>query len=114
MGSVQQLMTSFEFSAVFGLKANQVKSGIYFGGVGESVQDEILAQFGMVRGNLPVKYLGVPLSTRKLNVMQCQPPIKKIMARVESWSAKFLSYAGRIQLIKSVLFSMQTYWCQIF
>lgn len=25
-----------------------------------------------------------------------------------------LSYAGRLQLIKSVLFGIQLYWCQIF
>ncbi|XP_021770231.1 uncharacterized protein LOC110734397 [Chenopodium quinoa] len=30
------------------------------------------------------------------------------------WASKFLSYAGRLQLIKSVLFGIQTYWAQIF
>ena len=46
--------------------------------------------------------------------MQCQPLVKKIISRIENWSSKLLSYAGRMQLIKSVLFGVQTYWSQIF
>lgn len=37
--------------------------------------------FSLLRpeGSLPFKYLGVPLSTRKLSVIKCQPLIKKIL-----------------------------------
>lgn len=38
----------------------------------------------------------------------------KITERVNCWSARMLSYSGRIQLIKSVLFGIQIYWAQIF
>lgn len=34
--------------------------------------------------------------------------------RVRCWIAKLLSYVGIIQLIKSVIFGVQTYWAQIF
>lgn len=37
-----------------------------------------------------------------------------MMGRITSLTTKFLSYAGKAQLIRSVLFSMQTYWSQIF
>jgi len=46
--------------------------------------------------------------------MQCQPLVKKIISRIENWSSKLLSYARRSQLIKSVLFDVQTYWSQVF
>ena len=36
------------------------------------------------------------------------------MARIKSWTAKKLSYAGRTQLIKTVLFGVQSYWAQLF
>lgn len=36
------------------------------------------------------------------------------MGRVASWTAKFLSYAGRIQLIKSVQIIVQSFWSHIF
>lgn len=113
--SMQQLMRMLdEFAAVSGLRANQLKSCIYFGGVKEELRKEILEMTRMTEGSLPFKYLGVPLSSQKLSIMQCQPLIQKILSRITCWSARLLSYAGRIQLIKSVLFGIQIYWSQIF
>nr|XP_010314353.1 uncharacterized protein LOC104645042 [Solanum lycopersicum] len=63
---------------------------------------------------LPFKYLGVPLSTKKMSVMQWYPLIEKIMARITSWTARKLSYAGRTQLVQTVLFGVQAYWAQLF
>ncbi|XP_019241757.1 PREDICTED: uncharacterized protein LOC109221761 [Nicotiana attenuata] len=97
-----------------GLVINKNKSSIFFGGVTQDAQEKILEFLGIQRGDLPVRYLGAPLSTKRISIAQCQPLIEKIVGRITSWTAKFLSYAGRIQLIKSVLFSIQTYWAQIF
>lgn len=75
---------------------------------------KMINAFHFAKGELPFRYLGVPLSTKKLSVIQCQPLIRKILQRIDAWSTKFLSYAGRVQLIKSVLFGVQSYWCQVF
>lgn len=37
-----------------------------------------------------------------------------MVARISSWTAKTLSYVGRIQLVQSVLFGIQAYWSQLF
>uniref|UniRef100_A0A0V0HDW4 Putative ovule protein n=1 Tax=Solanum chacoense TaxID=4108 RepID=A0A0V0HDW4_SOLCH len=37
-----------------------------------------------------------------------------MIARIKCWSSKLLSYSGRLQLVKSMLFQMHTYWSQIF
>lgn len=37
-----------------------------------------------------------------------------MLGRVISWTTKFLSNAGRLQLIKSVLTDVQSFWAQIF
>lgn len=55
-----------------------------------------------------------PLTARKMKVTQWQPLIDKIIARISSWSVRKLSYAGRIQLIRVVLFGVQSYWSQMF
>lgn len=55
-----------------------------------------------------------PLTARKMKVTQWQPLIDKIIARISSWSVRKLSYAGRIQLIRVVLFGIQSYWSQMF
>ncbi|XP_070003400.1 uncharacterized protein LOC142165733 [Nicotiana tabacum] len=74
----------------------------------------MLAELHLAEGSFPFKYLGVPLSTRKITIAQCMPLVERIVDRIRSWTSKFLSYAGRLQLIKSVLFEIQTYWAQVF
>nr|XP_009599952.1 uncharacterized protein LOC104095515 [Nicotiana tomentosiformis] len=92
MASVKALYACFQmFSKVSGLEANVEKSSVYFGGVNQQLQLDILDHLGFLKGELPIRYLGVPLSTKRLSLAQC-----------------------RRQLIKSVLFSIQTFWSQIF
>ncbi|XP_056695660.1 uncharacterized protein [Spinacia oleracea] len=105
--SVTALFGAFtKFSLASGLLANFHKSEVYTVGIPDSLSDQIVEQIGIPKGYFPFKYLGVPLTTRKLKFADCKPLIEKIVARVKSWSAKFLSYAGRLQLIKSVLFDV--------
>ncbi|XP_019224489.1 PREDICTED: uncharacterized protein LOC109206154 [Nicotiana attenuata] len=87
---------------------------MYFGGVPQEIQQLILqvTQFG--KGDLPFRYLGIPLCTKRLSITQCKPLIDKILARIKSWTTRYLSYAGRLQLVKSVLYSIQVYWSQVF
>ncbi|XP_070018843.1 uncharacterized protein [Nicotiana sylvestris] len=59
-------------------------------------------------------YLGVPLSTKRLSTIQCEPLIEKMLNMIQSWTTKFLLYADRAVLVKSVLFATQTFWAQIF
>lgn len=107
LSSIQQLMgTLNKFARVSGLTANHLKSCIYFGGVKDEVKQEILRASGMNEGQLPFKYLGVPLSSNKLSVMQCQLLVEKILHKITCWAAKLLTYAGRVQLIRIVLFRM--------
>ncbi|XP_019236925.1 PREDICTED: uncharacterized protein LOC109217149 [Nicotiana attenuata] len=37
-----------------------------------------------------------------------------MLHRIQSWTTKYLSYAGRAVLVKSVLFAIQTFWAQVF
>ena len=65
-------------------------------------------------GKLPVIYLGVLLISGKLTENDSKPLIDKITTRTDSWAAKSLSYAGRLQSIQSVIFSLQGYWSRMF
>ncbi|XP_060210853.1 uncharacterized protein LOC132637842 [Lycium barbarum] len=82
-----------------GLVANIDKSSIYFRGVNPELQQSILQCLGFTQGDLPFRYLGIPLSTKRLSILQCKPLIDKMLARIQSWTTKFLSYAGRAQLV---------------
>lgn len=98
------------FSAISGLKVNSEKSSYFFGNVPNSVIDDILHLTGFVRGYFPVTYLGLPLITTKLKARECMPLVLKICAKFKRWLCRFLSYAGRLQLLKVVLFGTQSYW----
>lgn len=113
--SVELLYDLFqEFSKASGLVANKDKSSIYIRGVPIVVQQEILQMLRFTEGVLPIRYLGVLLSTKRISIAQCQPLIEKILHWIQSWTLKFLSCAERIQLVKRVLFSVQIFWAQIF
>ncbi|GKC57546.1 RNA-directed DNA polymerase, eukaryota, reverse transcriptase zinc-binding domain protein [Tanacetum coccineum] len=66
------------------------------------------------RGKLPVRYMGVPLLAKRLSVQDCKMLIDKVENKINYSSNKSLSYAGRIQLIASVLSSMQLYWASVY
>jgi len=93
-----------KFSQTSGLVANVEKSSVYFGRVKQELQEEILEELQFIKGDLPFRYLGVPLSTKMISLVQCKSLQEKMLGRITSWTTKFLSYAGRAQLIKSVLF----------
>ena len=57
----------------------------------------------MPRGTLLVSYVGLPLITTRLSYKDCLPIFNEIQQKNKIWAAKKLSYAGRVQLIISVL-----------
>lgn len=97
--SVKLLHEKFrKFSEATSLKANLRKSQLYCGGVKTEDKHEILISLGYEEGSLPVKYLDVPLSSKRLTVSQCRPLIDKMTCKVSSWTAKLLTYAGGFNL----------------
>nr|XP_009757025.1 PREDICTED: uncharacterized protein LOC104209942 [Nicotiana sylvestris] len=74
-----------QFSAASGLKANLGKSSIYFGGVSRGDREKMVQELGLLE-----------------------------VARISAWTAKKLSYGGRVQLVQTVLFGVQAYWAQLF
>jgi len=66
------------------LKQNKLKAKFTFGGVSMSVHDTIITKFNLIKDDLPFRYLGVHLSSKKLFVMWCQPLVKKIISRIEN------------------------------
>ena len=75
---------------------------------------KILMVMPFQEGDLPAKYLGVPLVSRKLYKEDCKVFIECVWKRINDWRNKCLSYAGRLQLIASILSSLQVYWASIF
>ncbi|XP_020266817.1 uncharacterized protein LOC109842337 [Asparagus officinalis] len=80
-------------------------------GVDENVKASIHNLLGFSSGIMPDKYLGVPLVSKRLAYMDCNPLFTRIIGQFKSWlKNRNLSYAGRMQVIKSVILGIQTFW----
>lgn len=102
------------FGKTSGLYVNPQKSSIYFGGVGTTQKLSILTESGFVEGSFPFTYLGVPLSPHRLLASQFSPLLQDLKSSVQGWIGKHLTYAGRLELIRSVLFGKVQFWLNIF
>ncbi|XP_062089172.1 uncharacterized protein LOC133795731 [Humulus lupulus] len=103
-----------EFNKTTGLHVSEDKSQVFFGGVNSNEKSAILNDLQLIEGVFPFQYLGVPLRPTKWKAEDCGIIIKKINQRLHSWASRHLSFAGRMQLIHSVLFGLRNYWMSIF
>lgn len=69
-----------------------------------------IATTGFQRGTLPICYLSLPLITGRLHDRDCIPLRDKFSSRFESRTARFLYFAGRLQLLKIILAGIVGYW----
>lgn len=56
----------------------------------------------------------MPLITKSLSAVDCECLLSRVTARMDSWWAKHLSFARRLQFLTSILFSFQVFWTRIF
>ncbi|XP_062119252.1 uncharacterized protein LOC133833003 [Humulus lupulus] len=114
MKSVRILFDGFKkFCRSSGLEANLSKSQVYFGGVAVEIKDDILRSVALGEGQFPLKYLGISLRPTRWLIVDCGEILKKIHNRLHVWASRHLSFAGRTQLIYSVLHGMRNYWMNI-
>lgn len=66
------------------------------------------------KGKLPFRYLGVPITSRKISAVDCEMLVDKLTAKIRGWGSATLSYTGRVQLINSVSMQALVYWASIF
>ncbi|KAM0837307.1 hypothetical protein ACQ4PT_061749 [Festuca glaucescens] len=64
---------------------------------------DIVSPLGARIAALPCKFLGLPLSLRKLRKVDFQPLLDRIASRLACWKAKLLSATGRLVLLNAVL-----------
>lgn len=99
-----------DFGAASGLFINKEKSSAFFANSPDDVISTTLASTGFQRGSLPISYLGLPLFSTKLSARDCSPLTVKIQNQINHWTNSCLNHAGRLQLLKSILFGIQAFW----
>ncbi|XP_018462918.1 uncharacterized protein LOC108834047 [Raphanus sativus] len=113
--SVEGILDVFnEFDRMSGLKISMEKSVLFVAGTSVEKKEEILEQFQFTTGDLPVRYLCLPLLTKNMTINDYLPLIEKIRKKISTWTGRFLTYAGRLQLINSVIMSLTNFWMAAF
>lgn len=97
------------FSESTGLKVNYGKSCLVPINIDNDRASQLAGEFGCLVGSFPFTYLGLPLGITKPQVRDYAPLLCRIERRLSA-SSLFLSYAGRLQLINSVISSLPTYY----
>ena len=103
-----------KFKRKSGLAMNPDKSEILFGGY-DDISASVLSDIpGFKRGTFPTRYLGLPLNPRRLMMATLQPFIDKITGKLYSWIVKYLSFAGKVRMVGSVIYRMVNFWSAVF
>ena len=102
------------FEEISGLKVNFTKSML----TGVNIPDTWLSEAASVmncrRGSIPFVYLGLPIGGDSRKLSFWKPVVDRIVSRLSSWNHKFLSFGGRLVLLKSVLSSLPVYFLSFF
>jgi len=112
LGSLKNLFTRYANSA--GQVISARKSTIFAGGISQTRIHNVINLLGFEVGTMPLNYLGVPIFKGRPKVSYLHPIADKVKAKLAAWKVSLLSIAGRVQLIKSVIFSMLTYSMAIY
>nr|ABN08675.1 RNA-directed DNA polymerase (Reverse transcriptase) [Medicago truncatula] len=102
------------FEQMSGLKVNYNKSMLTEVNIPLSWLSEAASVSNCRTGLIPFVYLGLPIGgdDRKLNFWKLV--VDKITAKLLSWNNKFLSFGGRLVLLKSVMSSLPVYFLSFF
>ncbi|CAG7886739.1 unnamed protein product [Brassica rapa] len=109
---IMQVLRDFQRKS--GLALNLRKTSVFLDGNDRVAAQSVATDFGLTQGSLPVKYLGLPLSSRRLGRIGYQPLLDKVRQRISSWTARHLSFSGKAPIASSVIYSIINFWAAVF
>ena len=88
---------------------NEGKSSIFFLNTPPSIQRRVAHILRFQIGSLPLLYLGIPISAGRQSRESWQVILDKFWDKVNHWTHRWLSFAGRVQLLQSVVQALPLY-----
>ena len=101
------------YLATSGQLINEGKSSIFFFNTPPTIPQRITGILRCESGSLPLIYLGIPISTSRQSRDSWQVILDKFKVKVNHWTHCWLSFAGRVQLLQSVVQALPLYRCMI-
>ncbi|KAL0689587.1 hypothetical protein Bca4012_089265 [Brassica carinata] len=109
--SVQAVLNVLkDFEQRSGLAVSITKTSMFAAGIKPHELNQIKAATCLTEGALPVRHLGVPLCTKRLSLANCAPLLQSIKSKLHAWTTRTLSFAGRLQLLATVIAGITNFW----
>lgn len=102
-----------DFGCWSGLNLNRTKTEVFTSGLTDTETHAINA-YGFNAGTLPIRYLGLPLMSRKLRISDYDPLLYQLTKKFRSWAVKSLTFAGRLVLLNTVVTGIVNFWISTF
>ncbi|GAU34276.1 hypothetical protein TSUD_321220 [Trifolium subterraneum] len=102
------------FESMSGLKVNFNKSMLVGVNIPESWLGEAASALRCRVGKIPFIYLGLPVGEDPRRLVFWEPVFASLKNCLSGWKSRFLSFGGRLILIKSVLTSLPVYTLSFF
>ncbi|KAJ1701213.1 hypothetical protein LUZ63_000992 [Rhynchospora breviuscula] len=91
-----------------------MKSELFFLNADPLLRDECSQILQCPEQTFPIRYLGLPLTFKKLNKSDFTPLITSFEEKLDTWSSSLLSMAGRLVLVNSCLSTLPVYFMSVF
>ena len=102
------------FEAMSGLKVNFHKSSLVGVNINASWLAKAACVLGYKVGKVSFLYLGLPIGGGPRRLLFWELVVNRIKARLSGWHSRFLSFGGRLILLKSVLTALPVYALSFF
>jgi len=102
------------FESMSGLKVNFNQSLLVGINISDSWLNEAAAVLSCKVGKIPFMYLGLPIDGNSRRLTFWDPIVNRIKYRLSGWNSRFLSFGGRLILLKAVLTSQPVYALSFF
>jgi Reverse transcriptase (RNA-dependent DNA polymerase) len=102
------------YGQISGLEVCMDKSELMITSSQQERVQQLAAIMGCKAGSFPIKYLGLPLSNRKLAKEHFRELIHRVQNKLANWKASLLSSGGRLTLINSALTPMLIFFMSTF
>jgi hypothetical protein len=84
------------FEWLSGLKINYHKSEVVFFGISQAEKERKANMMNCKLGELPVKYLGIPISDRVIGSEAFQIIPNRMLKRLDPWKGKIMTSGGKL------------------
>ncbi|GAU42656.1 hypothetical protein TSUD_398610 [Trifolium subterraneum] len=102
------------FETMSGLKVNFNKNMLVGVNIPDSWLGEAASALCCKVGKLPFLYLGLPIGGDPRRLFFWEPVLTRLKKRLSGWKSRFLSFGGRLVLLKSVLTSLPVFALSFF